>query len=185
MPDLRRTCDVHHRWQQHRILTHWVKPGTEPESSWVLVRFVSTESRWELHGDVLLNSLFSSPLIGLYLCASITFLDYCNCIFLLGPETRYFIVTQKKQTWLGSTRTQVQSLASLSGLRIRHCRELWCRSQTRLGSSIAVMWCRPATTAPVGTLAWEPPYNPENPTKHKKNQKKKKKKEKKNQNKKH
>ena len=28
--------------------------------------------------------------------------------------------------------------ASLSGLRIRHCRELWCRSQSRLGSGVAV-----------------------------------------------
>ena len=27
---------------------------------------------------------------------------------------------------------QVQSLASLSGLRIRRCRELWCRSKTQL-----------------------------------------------------
>jgi len=25
-----------------------------------------------------------------------------------------------------------------SGLRIRHCHELWCRSQMRLGSSIAM-----------------------------------------------
>jgi len=25
-----------------------------------------------------------------------------------------------------------------SGLMIRHCRELWCRSQTRLGSCVAV-----------------------------------------------
>ena len=32
----------------------------------------------------------------------------------------------------------VQSLASLSGLRIRRCHELWCRLQTRLGSRIAV-----------------------------------------------
>ena len=35
-------------------------------------------------------------------------------------------------------RTQVQSLASLSGLRIQHCHELWCRSEIRLGSLIAV-----------------------------------------------
>jgi len=35
-------------------------------------------------------------------------------------------------------RTQVQSLASLSGLTIWHCRELWCRSQMGLGSHIAV-----------------------------------------------
>ena len=29
-------------------------------------------------------------------------------------------------------------LALLSGLRIQHCRELWCRLQTWLGSRIAV-----------------------------------------------
>ena len=35
-------------------------------------------------------------------------------------------------------RTQVQSLALHSGLRIQHCRELWCRSQVQLGSGVAV-----------------------------------------------
>ena len=29
-------------------LTHWVRPGIEPASSWILVRFVSTEPWWEL-----------------------------------------------------------------------------------------------------------------------------------------
>ena len=38
-------------------------------------------------------------------------------------------------------RMQVQSLASLSGLRIQHCCELWCRLADLI---------RP--------LAWEPPY---------------------------
>ena len=32
----------------------------------------------------------------------------------------------------------VRSLASLSGLRIQRCHELWWRSQTQLGSGIAV-----------------------------------------------
>ena len=32
----------------------------------------------------------------------------------------------------------VRSLASLSGLRIHCCHELWCRSQTWLGSGVAV-----------------------------------------------
>ena len=31
-----------------------------------------------------------------------------------------------------------QSLALLSGLRIQHCCELWCKLQKRLGSGIAV-----------------------------------------------
>ena len=35
-------------------------------------------------------------------------------------------------------RTQVRSLASLSGLRIQRCGELWCRSQARLGPGVAV-----------------------------------------------
>ena len=35
-------------------------------------------------------------------------------------------------------RLQVRSLALLGGLRIQHCRELWCRSQMRLRSCVAV-----------------------------------------------
>ena len=48
------------------------------------------------------------------------------------------IVAQWKQIQLGTMRLQVRSLASISGLRIRRCQELWCRSQTWLGSGIAV-----------------------------------------------
>ena len=53
-------------------------------------------------------------------------------------------------------RFRVQSLALLSGLRIWHCCELWCRSQTRLGSRVAVALAK--ATAPIQPLAWEPPY---------------------------
>ena len=31
-----------------RSLTHWLRPGIKPASSWILVRFVSTEPWWEL-----------------------------------------------------------------------------------------------------------------------------------------
>ena len=48
------------------------------------------------------------------------------------------VMVQRKQIWLGSMRMQVWSLASLSGLRIGHCRELWWRLQMHLGSGIAV-----------------------------------------------
>ena len=40
------------------------------------------------------------------------------------------IVAQWKQIPLVSMRMKVLSLASFSGLRIRHCRELWYRSAT-------------------------------------------------------
>ena len=56
-------------------------------------------------------------------------------------ETMYFgvpVVAWQLTTRLVSMRKQVQSLASLSGLRIRCYLELWCRSQTRLRFCIAV-----------------------------------------------
>ena len=39
---------------------------------------------------------------------------------------------------LVSMRMCVQSLVLLSGLRIRHCHEMWCRLQMQLKSHIAV-----------------------------------------------
>ena len=68
--------------------------------------------------------------------------------------------------WLSSNellsiRTWVGSLASISGLRIWRCRELQCRSQTWLGSGVAVsvwLWCRPVARASIQPLAWELPY---------------------------
>ena len=50
---------------------------------------------------------------------------------------------QKKEfpSWLirlASMRTQVWSLALISGLRLQHCRELWYRSKMGLGSGIPV-----------------------------------------------
>ena len=48
------------------------------------------------------------------------------------------IFAQRKQIQLASRRTQHQFLASLSGLRIQHCHELWCRSQMQLKSGVAV-----------------------------------------------
>ena len=49
MPDLSRvcvTCTI--ATSNTGSLTHWVRPGIKPASSWMLVRFVSTEPRWEL-----------------------------------------------------------------------------------------------------------------------------------------
>ena len=47
-------------------------------------------------------------------------------------------MVQWKQILRGTMRLQVRSLASLSGLRIRCCRERWCRSQTRREYGLAV-----------------------------------------------
>ena len=68
---------------------------------------------------------------------------------------------------------QVRCLALLSGLRMWCCCELWCRSQTRLGSAIAVLWCRPAAVALIPSIAWEPPCASETALEKTKSQKKK------------
>ena len=52
--------------------------------------------------------------------------------------SRVPIVVQWKWIWLGTMRLWLQSLALLSGLRILHCRELWCRSQMWFGFLVAM-----------------------------------------------
>ena len=63
------------------------------------------------------------------------------------------VVAQRKWIRLGTVRLQVPSLASLRGLRIRCCWELWCRSQTGLGSRFALSM----VTAGSGIPHWPPP----------------------------
>ena len=41
-------CGLHNSSWQHWSLTHWVRPGIEPTSSWILVRFIIVEPQWEL-----------------------------------------------------------------------------------------------------------------------------------------
>ena len=55
-------------------------------------------------------------------------------------------------------RTQVGSLAFLSGLRINVA--MSCGVGCRRGSDPALLWlwCRPVATAPIQPPAWEPPY---------------------------
>ena len=47
-------------------------------------------------------------------------------------------MVQQKQIPLGIMRLRVESLASLSGLRIQCGHELWCRLQPWLGSGVVV-----------------------------------------------
>ena len=48
------------------------------------------------------------------------------------------VVAQQERIQPGAMRLWVRSLASLSGLKIWCCRELWCRLQTWLRSGVAV-----------------------------------------------
>ena len=69
---------------------------------------------------------------------------------------------------------KVQALASISGLRIWYCRELWCRSKTHLGSDVAVAVAQDGYSS-----HWTPSLGPSigrghSPKKSKKEEKKKK-----------
>ena len=55
-------------------------------------------------------------------------------------------------------KDMVLILASLSGLRIWCCHELWYRLQARLRSGVTVAVVRAVATAPIQPLAWESPY---------------------------
>ena len=55
-----------------------------------------------------------------------------------NPTAGVPVMAQWKQIQLGIMRLRVGFLASLSGLRIWHRLEPWCRSQTQLGSGVAV-----------------------------------------------
>ena len=71
-------------------------------------------------------------------------------------------MAQQKQIRLGTMRLQVQSLPSLSGLRIWRCCELWCRLKMRSDPTLLWLWLwlwrTQTAVAPIRPLAWEPPY---------------------------
>ena len=54
--------------------------------------------------------------------------------------------------------TRIHEWASLRGLRIRCCHELWCRSQTQLQSRIALAVMQASSYSSYSTPAWELPY---------------------------
>ena len=58
-----------------------------------------------------------------------------------------------------SMRILVWSLTLLSGLRIQHCHELWCRSQTQIRSDIAMAVAVASSYSSHSTLSWELPYS--------------------------
>ena len=67
------------------------------------------------------------------------------CIFQCFPiinslkrSTGVPVVVQQKRIQLGTMRLRVRSLASLSGLGVQHCHELWHRLQMWLGSGVAM-----------------------------------------------
>ena len=96
------------------------------------------------------NCLIPCLLLALHILCSTLFLDLFyfiwglrfNSYFKHGVLPGVPVVVKQRWIWLVSMRMQVWTLASLSGLRIQQCHELWYRSQTQLGSCVAmaVVW---------------------------------------------
>ena len=63
-------------------------------------------------------------------------------------------MVQQKRLQLGTIRLRVQSLASLRGLRIWRCRELWyIGHRCGFDPSLLWLWCRLAAVALIKPLA--------------------------------
>ena len=103
----------------------------------------------------------------------------CNILDILILKDYWHgvpIVAKWKWIWLQTMRLWVRSLAPISGLSIWHCLELWGTSQMRLGSHVAVAVMLTRAIAPIGPVAWEPPYAMGTDLKSKKNKERKEKK---------
>ena len=55
-------------------------------------------------------------------------------------------------------RLRVQSLASLCGLRIWRCLSRGVGRRCGSDPALLWLWLWPAAIAPIGPLAWQPPY---------------------------
>ena len=54
---------------QRGSLTHWTRPEIKPASSWMPIRFISVEPRWEFQSDILnVWSPYGSVFVICYLC---------------------------------------------------------------------------------------------------------------------
>ena len=115
---------------------------------------------------------FCKDLINIWLLKASFATHICDCsifpfayspcrVILLSFIKKNFVVFPSwrsgQWTQLVSMRTGVRSLAPLSGLRIQHCHELWCRWKMWHGSCIAVDVAQAGSSAvaPIWPLAWE------------------------------
>ena len=73
-------------------LTHSERPGIEPASSWILVRFVSAEPRWELPKDLFLILVFQWPQCSVHWYS-------INAGFFLYTEEKHKGLSFMKKPW--------------------------------------------------------------------------------------
>ena len=108
------------------------------KNNWRLIKYIYIYIYLSIHNLIMIKrfSQWNFP-FSLDISTKITHSDNLKFYNLYKKYFKYFM-TQWLTNPTRSMRTRVWSLASLSGLRIWSCCELWCRLQTRLWSHIAV-----------------------------------------------
>ena len=89
-PDLRCVCELHHSSPPRWILNPLNEARVEHASSWMLVRFISTEPRWELHIFPYFIVVFLLVLLDFLYCP---FPNFFHCSFFptISPCFNAFI----------------------------------------------------------------------------------------------
>ena len=82
--------------------------------------------------------LYTSDKTNSLFCNFLSLYEWKSVTPLKGRALKFQLWLSGLRTQLGSMRMRVPSLASLSGLGIQRCHELWCRWQMWLRSWIAV-----------------------------------------------
>ena len=140
-PDLDQSSEVWRVWEALQwqeamgITMTWTRPGPDLDQSNDKKLWESpclegdVEARWERERQ---NHGFSQTWVSSghkpQFATSLRWMWLCDQILANGMRVEELPLWHSGyQIRLGTTRVRVQSLASLSGLRIRCCRELWCR----------------------------------------------------------
>ena len=121
-------------------LPHWssdLTPKSSPQ------RNENIHLQKDLCSNVLSNIMYKSQKLETIQMSISWWMDkqfWCILTMIYNSEIKrgVLIVAQGKQIWLGTMRLLVWALALLSGLRIRHWRELWYKLQTWLGFGVSV-----------------------------------------------
>ena len=88
-------CNQHHSMATPAPLTHWVRPGTEPTSSWMLVGFITPEpqpfSMWCHCWFLVSFSHWTVSTLGIMLQKLLEWMDECYGLRVcVPPEIRYW-----------------------------------------------------------------------------------------------
>ena len=101
----------------HGSLTHWVRWGTEPLTSWMLVRFVSTELWWELCNNRFVMSTLACQVLGIQ--QSQPHFQYfsfhyekCCCHLFFSSTGKQSLSAEEKQTNIWGAKKWVKIITT-------------------------------------------------------------------------